>query len=393
MTTPLVKFAVISDMHAFADKKNSADSLLDLTGAVHGVSNPLSDLIAKCADSRLKVDAVFCAGDICNRADSGGLQRAWELLHKLKDQLQATQLIATCGNHDLDSRHLSGDPDPDPKGALQSLVPGFPFDDEQLANKFWARNFVIHPLCEQVNVLNINSSAFHGGVANEIEYGRISYRTIDAIKAELRSIPRAVANIMLCHHHPTPKAGWNRNADPEFMKNGQVLIEAISEAAADGGWLIVHGHRHIPRIGQAESLSSEAPYVLGAGSLGARVLGVPNQFHIIELFSSGESNLAQLVGKISTWSWTETSKWTSVSHPGGLPGSCGFGFRGQVQNLASRIEMRVGGAFCYWSDIRNLMPEIDYLLPADMEKLERILGRNSISISRSSDGVPVQVGC
>jgi 3',5'-cyclic AMP phosphodiesterase CpdA len=271
---PLTRLLVVSDIHAFSSKDKAADSVLDLSASGSTASNPLADLLADARAGRFQCDVLVCAGDVCNRADAGGLTRAWSHLHDLRRELGATELIATCGNHDLDSRYLSGVPDPDPKGALLALDPGFPFSDEVRANKFWARNYAVVTLGDMV-LVNVNTSAYHGGVQAEIDYGRISKKTVAAIRAELAQLPTARAYVLLCHHHPLPLSGWGLEADSEFLKNGQELLDTLV-GATKTTWLVVHGHRHKPRLMQGASNSSAAPFVLGAGSLGARVPGVPN---------------------------------------------------------------------------------------------------------------------
>src|SRR4051794_7768201 len=128
-STPLATLAVVSDLHAFANAKGSTDSVLDLSPNALNKANPLGDLIDTVKAKRLRADALLCAGDICNKADAGGLQNAWEKLHTLSVALEAEYLVPTCGNHDLDSRFLGESSDPDPKGALLALNPPFPFSD------------------------------------------------------------------------------------------------------------------------------------------------------------------------------------------------------------------------------------------------------------------------
>jgi hypothetical protein len=103
----------------------------------------------------------------------------------LSGALEANQTISTCGNHDLDSRYLATEVDPDPRGFLLSLKPPFPFNNELLNDRYWARNYAITTLPNGVVIVSLNSSAFHGGKPEEIDHGRVSRRTIDALAAEL----------------------------------------------------------------------------------------------------------------------------------------------------------------------------------------------------------------
>ncbi len=72
-------------------------------------------------------------------------------------------MLATIGNHDLDSRGLeeeTGD-DFDPKGNVLLLDPPFPYDNNYRDNQYLARNFCITH-SNDATFVNINSCAFHG---------------------------------------------------------------------------------------------------------------------------------------------------------------------------------------------------------------------------------------
>jgi hypothetical protein len=387
----LARLLVLSDMHAFGTAKNAADSVLDFCDTTPGKSNPLLDLISLGERGRIKADVVICAGDICNRADGSGLRRAWDQLHKLRDAVSAVELVATCGNHDLDSRYLSGEPDPDPKGALLALQPRFPFGDQAQSDKFWARNYAVTKLPGEIVLVNLNTSAFHGGEQSEIDHGRVGKRTIQAIAKEVADLPSASAHILLCHHHPLPLSGWGGRDDTEFMKNGQELIDAIVQED-DSQWLIIHGHRHLPLLMQAAAASATAPFVLGSASLGARVPGVPNQFHLVDLYTSEKPEHAALVGTVETWSWSDSMKWQIANNSDGLPPLCGFGYRGQLSSLAASIHSLVNGAFLSWEQVLQAFPGVQLLLPQDMKRLEQKLEDLGLSILRRSDGMLMQVG-
>ena len=387
---PLSRLLVVSDVHAFSSRDKATDSVLDLSDSGASVSNPLADLLTDARAKLIQSDVLICAGDVCNRADAAGLTRAWSQLHQLREALGATELIATCGNHDLDSRYLSGVPDPDPKGALLALDPGFPFADEVRANKFWARNYAVVALGDIV-LVNVNTSAYHGGLQTEIDHGRISKKTIAAIRGELAQLPRAKAYVLLCHHHPMPLSGWGLETDSEFLKNGQELLDALV-GATRATWLVVHGHRHKPRLMQGASNSSAAPFVLGAGSLGARVPGVPNQFHLVSLYACNLPDHSSLVGTVRTWSWTDSTRWQMSTQLDGLPATCGFGYRGQIPALADSIVTLTNGAFAPWSQVRTSLPAFDLLMPQDMKDLEMALRARGVRVLWTSDGMPVQVG-
>ncbi|MFC0350655.1 metallophosphoesterase family protein [Undibacterium danionis] len=373
--TELIKFLVVSDIHAFVDKKKNDGSLLDYSGDSRTSTNPLKDLIKVASAQSIKVDALVCAGDICNKADPAGLAAAWSDLHCLASTLGNATLLATNGNHDLDSRHLTEDVDPDPKGALLALEPPFPFEDIALSNQYWARNFVFVPQKEDVLTVILNTSAYHGGQQNEIDHGRVSKKTIQSLCESLKRERKYRAYVLICHHHPIPQDGWGGRTDGEFILNGTELLNSIVSATGSS-WLVVHGHRHQPKLVHGTSVNNDVPFVLGVGSLGARITGVSNQFHIVTLYESNESTFASISGVVETWSWSDVDGWEQESRSKGLPTECGFGYLGRVPQLAMLIRDLLNNhkqPFMEWTQVAQHHPEVKFLLPETLKSFEREL--------------------
>ena len=251
-----VRLALLSDIHAYHPLPGSGKAGPSYLPANPGVSDPdpFGELDRLIERERLRVDLVMCGGDICDKADFRGFQYAWTRLNALKTKLCATELVATCGNHDLNSRLIDAPEDPDPKGALQTALPRFPFPDENLTDRFWARNFALVEPLPGVRVVVLNTSAYHGGVEQELMHGRVSERTIAAIRRELERLEPADLNILLCHHHVRPLQGlWGNAPDSEFMKKGGELLNTLADCTALP-WLTLHGHRHIPNLNTASTL-------------------------------------------------------------------------------------------------------------------------------------------
>jgi predicted MPP superfamily phosphohydrolase len=387
------RIALLSDLHAFHPTPSRKD--VSFLPSNPQVSDPdpfgtLDDLIKK---ERIVVDLLLCAGDICDKADIRGFQYAWSKLHQLKSALGATELIATCGNHDLNSRHIESHEDPDPKGALQTIAPQFPFDSDDLTNHFWSRNFAISHPYPEVRVLVLNTSAFHGGKDQELDHGRVSKRTIDAIEKKIKNQQNAALNILLCHHHVRPLKGlWGTTPDGEYMQKGSELISMLSTRTASP-WLVLHGHRHIPNLEH----SRDPDYVvIGASSFSSQSHGKLNQFHIldIEVDISAEQPLK---GKIETWSWTQPSGWQSLevrSEDEGFPPQCGFGSRYQPRATADSLVALIGNTpnFKNWEEIVSHLPDVEYLTPAQLRQVEQLLEANKVKMHRTRDGKLSQIG-
>lgn len=349
----ILTIAVISDLHAFVDAKNSSNSSLQFGTPALESRNPLVNLIDYIKHERLAADVLVCAGDICNRADSQGFTSAWSKIQELNAALNSEQLISTCGNHDLNSRYLAerGEvDDPDPRGALLCQTPSFPFADFAINNQYWAQNFAVVPVGLDCCAVVLNTSAYHGGQEAEIEHGRVSRRTIDRILRELENYKNKKTFILICHHHLMPMPKFSGRSDYEYVRNGVELLDKL-ERATRKSWLVIHGHRHHPRLVYGQASSSCAPIIFGSSSLGARLTGVPNQFHIMALQQSSQSDHSSIVGTVKTWSWTETSNWSQAGRNNlGMPTICGFGFKGQVAYLAEEIKRLIKSNYVTWSE-------------------------------------------
>lgn len=215
-----------------------------------------------------------------DKANPSAIKFAWDQIHRIKKALGAEGLIATAGNHDLDSRYIYNDFDA--KGFLQALDPPFPFANADKNDRFWSRNFVVTHEANS-RILVINSSAYHGGKEGEFERGRIAKRTIEGIRIALTKSEPGKVNIAVCHHHPFRYPDIAAE-DYSEMKGGENLLELLGSGNF-GRWIIIHGHRHYPRICYAAG-STSAPVIFGAGSLCAKLYGdiqnrARNQFYLL----------------------------------------------------------------------------------------------------------------
>jgi hypothetical protein len=342
---------------------------------------------------KLVADMLLCPGDLGDKARPAGIDHGWRAVHEISEALGAKVIAGTVGNHDIDSRYKYGDTDP--KGFLQSLKPPFPLATEELNDKFWARNFAVITEAN-FNLVVINSSAFHGGKPGETEHGRISERTLTQLTAALKDLQPRPVNILLCHHHPH-KHSEVKLGDYDEMLGGQLLLDLLGSGAY-GEWMIVHGHKHHPKIQYAAGSPQTSPIVFSAGSLCAKLypeLGtlVRNQFYIIsmpyELFAT-----QGMVGRFDAWDWTTGNGWVRARSSGsGMPGHGGFGHRGNLTTIAAKISNIVGTTFKEWKEVQASVPEVNYLLP-DMFSLllTRLQTNFNLKAAFDGEGTPIQIG-
>jgi hypothetical protein len=387
-----LRLAIVSDLHAYAIvDKNPKPSHFRVTDAEgEPGENPMAGLSQLISREVMRADLVLCPGDLGHQAQQVAIQYAWSALRKLKGHLGADQLIATAGNHDLDSRYLVNQYDA--LEFLKHLSPPFPFDDEALNDKFWSRHFVILE-GESYRIVVLNSSAYHGVGGKEIEHGRIADITLAKLREALAATTPKPVNVLLCHHHPQQHMEVDLGAY-DVMENGQLLLDILGTGKL-GRWLVVHGHKHHPKLAYASGGGS-SPIVFSAGSLCASLYDklqtvARNQFHRISIALDKIQTLG-LVGIVESWDWASGEGWAPAGATSGLPAVCGFGFRVDPLLMADRIAAAVTGDFAEWSAIRHAMPEVDYLVPQDFSVIRYILhSRHKMEIQDLND-LPHQIG-
>lgn len=399
MTKNTLRIAVLSDLHVFNGSSGGADGPSFIGTADPQDSpekHPFRGLQRLIETENITADLLICPGDLSDKADPAALMYAWKELHKIKEQIGATHLFATSGNHDVDSRHKHDDHDP--KGNLQSLVPMFPAGAEDLCDRYWSRNFAIF-YEEKIRIVILNSSAFHGyGLESkaEHEHGRISSRTISALREALSREERRV-NILLCHHHPTP---FNPVGEEDYseMAGGDRLIELLNSGDY-GSWMIIHGHKHFPRLTYASGGAS-SPIIFSAGSFSAVLYPkiqarARNQFYLLEIPIEELDGLGlDLAGTLRAWDWITMIGWQAAGSGSGLRHIVGFGWRESARNIAQQIASQLRGA----GDVRSRdelaadHPRLQYLLPDDIEILAKRLKADHQVTVRLQDGLIYELG-
>lgn len=389
MSGPVFRVAVLSDLHAYSEGRNRPSFLDVRSGAHPSNQHPISSLKTLISKTPIQADFLLCPGDLGHRASIQGIEYAWEQLHDIGRSLGARLVTGTAGNHDMDSRRIHTGFASD--RTLKMLDPAFPLPGD-LWDRYWARHYAIvdHSDCRLVV---LNSSAYHGQTDEEQNHGRVDTFTLEQMKSELLKPCSARLNILLCHHHPQQHSEHNLGED-DVMKNGQLLLDLLGSGGI-GQWLLIHGHKHHPKITYASG-SSLSPAVLSAGSFSFRLSidldGVArNQFYVVE-FSSDDLDKFGLVGQVSAWDWMNGSGWVPATSRSGLPASFGFGAR-DPRGVTDQVEQFMKGKELeQWSTVSAAIRSVDHLLPSDLRLLNNflVLARLAYSDDGSRD-TPFQI--
>jgi metallophosphoesterase superfamily enzyme len=389
------KIAVASDLHAFvelAENQKRPPSHLAVSGNDSQPGHqPIAGLISIIQELHLDADLLLCPGDLGHKARPEAIKYAWEQLHRIKEGLGAKLLVASTGNHDVDSRYEFNNPDP--LQILKDLKPSYPLPEENLNDKYWARDFVLVQ-DHQYRLVVLNSSAHHGKREHEENHGSITATALQLLKLKLEQSDPKLINILLCHHHPQPHSEL-KLGQADMMDDGQLLLDLLGSGRY-GRWLVIHGHKHHPKVTYAAG-GCCSPVVFGAGSLCAELYlelqtGTRNQFHLITL-NTAEMAKHGLVGRIESWIWAVGIGWEPAPEGSGLPRECGFGFRGDLTLLAHLVNSKIPAppAKLEWRGLTLEVPELRFLLPQDYRVLKERLKELGVGIEEM-DGLPYEVG-
>jgi Icc-related predicted phosphoesterase len=385
----VLRFAVASDLHVYEGEVDNSPSALRVgADETDHLRHPIAALLHLVKSQNLRADALLCPGDLGDRASTTGIQYAWAKLVQVQKAMRAKDLFATVGNHDIDSRGKANKFDP--RGFLQTLDPPFPYKALAVADHFWSRHFAI---VERGNfrIVLLNSSAFHG-YENEYIHGRVSEHTLSALAKTLASTKKKqLVNILLCHHHPMLHSD-RKLGDHDTMKHGQELLDLINH---HGEWIVIHGHKHDPRLSYAAGRSSVTPIVFAAGSLTASLYPeiastARNQFYIIE-FPLDDIATRGLVGTFRAWDWIYESGWQPATSGSGLPSVGSFGHRENPNVIAQRVASCFAEDTIGWDELNRREGSLKYLIPNDRDQVLKAMKERFNLTILESDGEPIRV--
>lgn len=242
MKSSQLTIGIVSDLHCHHSSAGPAESLL-LTDADRkpASQHPVEALLELITSESLRADIVIAPGDLTNKVDKQGIISGWGFVREISSALGAKLLAATPGNHDVTSRVHTDDP----FQLARRLSPSFPISNATPLNEFWANGFCTLD-ADHCRVLLINSVAHHNNDVSA-KRGLITTNQIDQIKASLKQSAQKVFQIAVCHHHPVLHEDIGLGTS-DVMENGSLLIDALSEL---GFHLVVHGHKHHPRLSYA----------------------------------------------------------------------------------------------------------------------------------------------
>jgi predicted MPP superfamily phosphohydrolase len=372
----VLKIAVLSDLHchSLANNSNYQESYILTDKNVPVFQDPalsLSHLIKK-SPSQFMVDIVIMPGDLTNKACPEGLKKGYDIMTKIKTELNAKDILYNIGNHDIDSRKKYS---PEPLTNLKNISIEYPFDNSDLNNLFWEKGYVIKEY-EKYFLLLINTAHNHTEI-DKVNHGDIDLDTVRIIDEALDNIDNEKVGIAVTHHCPIEHSHYNSGIN-DFMHNGDSLIRILDKYNFS---VLIHGHKHDPRI-RASQGGINAPFIFSAGSFSAfqdkLLLGGTNTFHILEINLDGKF---KGYGKIKTWFFVMAEGWSNTIRNQYFNSETGFGAHFDLNDMRNKIIDKLKKStnqMRQWDELVIDFPLLNYIMSEDGEKLRMLLKNSGV---------------
>lgn len=383
-----LQLAVISDLHCHHSSLGPAESLL-LTDADRSPSSqhPVESLLDLIKKDKLRANILLMPGDITNKVDRQGMISGWGYVGEIANALNVETLAPTLGNHDVNSRK----PEEDPFKIARGLSPKFPISSDAICDQFWAKGFCLLE-GDYYRILVVNSVMSHMS-EEAAKHGLVTTHQLDEISTALTEAPSKQFQIAVCHHHPMAHEDIGLGTS-DLMENGSLLTQMLADK---GFHLLVHGHKHHPKLSYAPGV--QALPVLAAGSFAAGMKNglasrTRNVFHSISIEYSKENKITR--GSILTWQFRLSKGWTPASWDAvDFPHKTGFGSLIDPEQLADQVHKafsNLNQPVAKWERVVHSVPDLQYVPPSSFEKVGSLLKAKGLNLQPPPPDEPQYIG-
>lgn len=377
-----IRLAIVSDLHCHPEagsfKEN--DSYL-FTDSLRKNDHPIESLQRELKD--IEVDLIIAPGDFTNKADTQGFISGWNYIIEIKEILKAQDIVATLGNHDVDSGNNYSNYSLE---TAKGIRKNFPLKDDHQRDEFWSKGctFYEHEFCR---ILVINSCHFHYSRTTATG-GRVDDDMLNHIDTYLEHNSDNKILIALVHHHPIPH-DRQKLGEFDLIVNGKELLSKLADYKFD---LLIHGHKHDPLLRYHTPIDSSYRLpIFSSGSFAALSnnlwCGSRNFFHILEI--SKEDSIVNC--QINSWTYFPQNGWKYIYDESAYPPYSGFGNLKRVDEIAEEIVKKMTLPFMDWKRIQLLVPEVKYLIPAEMDKLYNELKNKKVYLDKVIGNFPEKI--
>jgi predicted phosphodiesterase len=390
-----LSIAIVSDLHCCAPQEGPRKSFLIAGSKRTPIGQHLvQSLLALIDKHKMKADVVICPGDLSHQVCQAGMVQAWEYLGEIQRKLGSPELLATVGNHDVDSRKLNS---ADAFDLPKTFHPDFPRPDSSAKDMFWGRGFYQAQFSDTASFVVLNTVIKHIDHASA-ERGTFDISFIEGLKQFLDSnhpdqgCSDPPIRVGVMHHHPIVHSTAHFGST-DVLEFGDQLLDVLGEF---GYQFIIHGHRHEPRITRHQS-QSLSQLVFAAGSfsaqLGELASRTKNLFHHVELEAEGAQS--GIVGRIRTWEFTFGVGWQEATEQSArLPYESALVSpmpTVQTDILIQLCDQCTGGVMRL-PDIQEQCPQLLKLLPSEVNHHIEMLRSRGYKLLRDEQGQIIQIG-
>lgn len=364
-----MKICLISDLHCQYQQNESSLSnslLISNRPRIPATQHPVVAMIQEVKrDESIKSDILLCLGDLGNKADKQGIASAWTFVKEIKEHIGAKLLLGIPGNHDINSKNSDGE---DAFSYIKNFHECYPTEDDDLNNKFWEFGYCIVKH-ENILILMINTVHDHKDTESAKKTSLVS-SALERIEREIHELVIDNYDYRVCilHHHPIKHSNIKDYKDVDSIENGDNLINLLNKYSFN---VIVHGHKHQPRIVEYTGLP-----IFAVGSFSSfehlQGTGLNTMFHVLELFSNSKK------GIINSWEYDIKNGWRK-NYNLHFPPKIGFGAVLDISTTAKKINKLFQDNKkqpMFYEKIIETIPDVEYLMPEKLIQLGMILKRD-----------------
>jgi hypothetical protein len=328
----------------------------------------IGDLSKLIAGVGLRADALLSVGDLTSQGGMPDFAPSWTDLAMLREQVGASALVATIGNHDRERSARGSE-----MSYLLDLVPSFPISTSSAeAYRYHSAGFAIYD-SPPLRIVSIDTEA-----ATAVGEPIIDVHMKRRLCEVLDDGGERQANILLSHRPISD------------CVNGVELSSAL-DPALYGPWIHVHGSAQKGVISYATASGDVTEVTVQPlrGGYGWQQTLPRASAILIELPMTRAPRGMNLRGRFRAWTWYLGEGWVPSVLPGGSAG--GFGFRASFTGLAAKIKQALSGSstrYMEWSEISIVLPELAFLSPGDLLRLVDLLKTEGIMMENNMSGEP-----
>lgn len=320
-------------------------------------------------------DLLCVTGDISNSADPREFELADKAIGRIASALgvPSDKIYFVPGNHDVNWPVMGQEP-----ASFWSQFRFAPMFDPK--STFAARHLkadtgslVDSPYFTAWNspdllVVGVNSAAYDAPTAKP-HNGVIKEATVTALGLYLKSVSPSPSQLRICllHHHLEQYSeNLPDSADLSIAVNAENLLMVLTANRFD---LLLHGHKHYPRMGTKQPDSAHPLVSICAGSFSAVLHplyyeGVPNLFHVISV-NGREVNNDRVFGVVETWRH-KLGKWVNSTETHNLYHREAFGANATPAEISRAMTAAIDDLmrdsnFCEWSALVSKAPLLQYV--------------------------------